>query len=44
MGIMEEVADNAEGLIRQKSMRTAATERDDKMLKEVLLDLRRPAV
>jgi len=38
---IERVADNAEGLIKQKFTRTAATERYDKMLKEVL-DLRRP--
>ena len=41
---LEKVADNAKGLIRQKFTRTAATERYDKMLKEVLLDLRRPTV
>jgi glycosyltransferase involved in cell wall biosynthesis len=41
---LEKVADNAEGLIRQKFTRTAATERYDKMLREVLLDLRRPTV
>jgi glycosyltransferase involved in cell wall biosynthesis len=41
---LERVADNAEGLIKQKFTRTAATERYDKMLKEVLLDLRRPTV
>ncbi len=40
---LEIVADNAEGLIRQKFTRAAATERYDKMLKEVLLDLRRPS-
>jgi glycosyltransferase involved in cell wall biosynthesis len=34
---LEKVADNAEGLIRQKFTRTAATERYDKMLKEVLV-------
>jgi glycosyltransferase involved in cell wall biosynthesis len=33
---LEKVADNAEDLIRQKFTRTAATERYDKMLKEVL--------
>jgi glycosyltransferase involved in cell wall biosynthesis len=38
---LERVADNAEGLIKQKFTRTAATERYDKMLKD-LLDLRRP--
>jgi glycosyltransferase involved in cell wall biosynthesis len=38
---IERVADNAEGLIKQKFTRTAATERYDKMLKD-LLDLRRP--
>jgi glycosyltransferase involved in cell wall biosynthesis len=43
-GELEKVADNAEGLIRQKFTKTAATERYDKMLKEVLLDLRRPTV
>jgi hypothetical protein len=41
---LEKVADDAEGLIRQKFTRTAATERYDKMLKEVFLDLRRPTV
>ena len=41
---LEKVADNAEGLIRQKFTRTAATERYDTMLKEVLLDLRRPTI
>ena len=41
---LERVADNAEGLIKQKFTRAAATERYDKMLKEVLLDLRRPTV
>ena len=41
---LEKVADNAEGLIRQNFTRTAATERYDKMLKEVLLDLRRPTI
>ena len=41
---LEKVADNAESLIRQKFTRTAATERYDKMLKEVLLDLQRPTV
>jgi glycosyltransferase involved in cell wall biosynthesis len=39
---LERVADNAEGLIRQKFTRTAATERYDRILKEVLLDVRRP--
>jgi glycosyltransferase involved in cell wall biosynthesis len=34
---LQKVADNAEGLIRQKFTRTAATERYDKMLKEVLV-------
>ena len=34
---LEKVADNAEGLIRRKFTRTAATERYDKMLKEVLV-------
>jgi hypothetical protein len=38
---LEKVADNAEGLIRQKFTRTAATERYEKMLNEVLLDVRR---
>ena len=37
---LEKVADNAEGLIRQKFTRTAATERYDKMFREVLLDVR----
>ncbi len=41
---LEKVADNAEGLIRQKFTKTAATERYDTMLKTVLLDLRRPTV
>lgn len=41
---LEKVADNAEGLIRQNFTRTAATERYNKMLEEVLLDLRRPTV
>jgi glycosyltransferase involved in cell wall biosynthesis len=41
---LEKVADNAEGLIRQKFTRTAATERYDEMLKQVLPDLRRPTV
>jgi len=41
---LEKVADNAEGLIRQKFTRAAATERYDKMLKEVLPDVRRPTV
>jgi glycosyltransferase involved in cell wall biosynthesis len=41
---LDKVTDNAEDLIRQKFTRTAATERYDKMLKEVLLDLRRPTV
>ena len=41
---LEKVADNADGLIKQKFTRTAATERCDLMLKEVLLDLRRPTV
>jgi glycosyltransferase involved in cell wall biosynthesis len=36
-GELEKVADNAEGLIRQKFTRAAATERYDKMLKEVLV-------
>ncbi len=36
---LERVADNAEGLVRQKFTRTAATQRYDKMLKEVLPDL-----
>ncbi|MDD1721485.1 MAG: glycosyltransferase family 4 protein [Euryarchaeota archaeon] len=40
-GELDKVADNAEGLIRQKFTRTAATERYNKMLKEVLLDLQR---
>ena len=35
MGVMERVADSAEGLIRQKATRTGAAERYDKMLKEV---------
>ena len=39
---LEKVADNAEGLIKQKFTRTAATERYDTMLKTVLLDARRP--
>ena len=39
---LEKVADNAERLIRQKFTRTAATERYDKMLKEVLLNVRGP--
>jgi hypothetical protein len=39
---LERIADNAEGLIRQKFTRTAATERYGKILKEVLLDVRRP--
>ena len=39
---LEKVADNAEGLIRQKFTKTAATERYDTMLKEVLSDLRQP--
>jgi glycosyltransferase involved in cell wall biosynthesis len=34
---LERVADNAERLIKQKFTRTAATERYDKMLKEVLI-------
>jgi glycosyltransferase involved in cell wall biosynthesis len=34
---LEKVADNAEGLIRQKFTRAAATERYDRMLKEVLV-------
>ena len=34
---LEKVADNAEGIVRQKFTRTAATERYDKMLKEVLV-------
>jgi Glycosyltransferase len=38
---LEKVADNAEGLIRQKFTKTAATERYEKMLKEVLLDSQR---
>jgi len=38
---LEKVADNAEGLIRQKFTKTAAMERYDSMLKTVL-DLRRP--
>jgi glycosyltransferase involved in cell wall biosynthesis len=33
---LEKVSDNAESLVRQKFARTAATERYDKMLKEVL--------
>jgi glycosyltransferase involved in cell wall biosynthesis len=37
---LEKVADNAEGLIRQKFTRTAATERYDRMFREVLLDVR----
>lgn len=41
---LERETDNAEGLIRQKFTRTAATERYDKMLKEVLPDLQRPTV
>jgi len=36
---LEKVADNAESLIRQKFTRTAATERYDRMLKEVFPDL-----
>jgi glycosyltransferase involved in cell wall biosynthesis len=40
---LKKVADNAEGLVRKKFTRTAATERYDK-LKEVLLDLRRLTV
>jgi len=43
-GELEKVADNAEGLIRQKFTKTTVTERYDTMLKEVLLDLRRPTV
>jgi glycosyltransferase involved in cell wall biosynthesis len=39
---LERVADNAEGLIRQKFTRTAATERYDRILSEVLLDVRGP--
>jgi glycosyltransferase involved in cell wall biosynthesis len=39
---LEKIADNAEGLIRQRFTRTAATERYDKMFQEVLLDVRRP--
>jgi glycosyltransferase involved in cell wall biosynthesis len=39
---LERVAHNAEGLIRQKFTRTAATERYDRILKEFLLDVRRP--
>ena len=39
---LERVADTAEGLIRKKFTRTAATERYDKILKEVLLDVQRP--
>jgi glycosyltransferase involved in cell wall biosynthesis len=39
---LERVADNAEGLIRQRFTRTAATERYDRILKEVFLDVRRP--
>jgi glycosyltransferase involved in cell wall biosynthesis len=38
---LERVADRAESLIRQKFTRTAATERYDRILKEVLLDVRR---
>ena len=41
---LEKVADNAESLIKQKYTRTDTTERYDKMLKEVFLDLRRPTV
>ena len=41
---LEKVADNAEALIKQNFTRIAATERYDTMLKEVLLDLRRPTV
>jgi glycosyltransferase involved in cell wall biosynthesis len=41
---LEKVADNAEGLIKQKFTRTAATERYDKMLQAVLFDTRRPTV
>ncbi len=37
---LERVADNAEGLIRQKFTRTGAIERYDRILKEVLLDVR----
>jgi glycosyltransferase involved in cell wall biosynthesis len=33
---LQKVADNAESLVRQKFARTAATERYDKMLKQVL--------
>jgi glycosyltransferase involved in cell wall biosynthesis len=36
---LEKVADNAESLIRQKYTRTAAIERYEKMMKEVLVDL-----
>jgi glycosyltransferase involved in cell wall biosynthesis len=36
---LEKVADNAGSLIRLKFTKTAATERYDKMLKEVLVDL-----
>jgi glycosyltransferase involved in cell wall biosynthesis len=39
---LEKIADNAEGLVRQRFTRTAATERYDKMFQEVLLDVRRP--
>jgi glycosyltransferase involved in cell wall biosynthesis len=39
---LQRVADNAEDLVRQKFTRTAATERYDRILKEVLLDVRRP--
>jgi glycosyltransferase involved in cell wall biosynthesis len=41
---LENVADNAEGLVKQKFTITAATERYDKMLQEVLFDVRRPTV
>jgi glycosyltransferase involved in cell wall biosynthesis len=39
---LERVADNAEGLVRQKFTATAATERYERILKEVLRDVRRP--
>jgi glycosyltransferase involved in cell wall biosynthesis len=39
---LERVADNAEGLIRQKFTRTAATERYERILNEVFLGVRRP--
>jgi glycosyltransferase involved in cell wall biosynthesis len=41
---LEEIAENAEDLIRQKFTRATATERYDRMLKEVFLDTQRPEV